>query len=392
MRPPLPRSFSPKLPGVLPLAALLSLAACGEPPPPPRAPEPPPTPAATPAPSPAPAPPPPALAPPAPEVKSVAATPLAPPARFACKLAPMAWSARTLKLQRAPGAKPFASFTQSAALTTTIPAGEAKSEGLYLEAKLGGVDARGYVEADAVPLYPAGAMALQGVAVIAPGQVLAWEKAEVDSVTFTVPLDPRVALGASAATSLTASQPCAYFATTRASFDPLTVTGSTSREVNIPKQTKIPLSTQPGGAAAMVFDFTARTENLDVLARNGLDVLVAYKTPGYVLYGWTARSLLVRRTETVQRPAVVTTPPPSAAVRNTSMGWKKKQCDAPVTVHASRGEEVFVFATVAPNTPIETAGTVRGLTLAALPGSDLLPADDVTFGVDPAALKGCKDL
>lgn len=382
-RPSLPRSLHRSLPRLLPL---LALAACGEPPPPPRAPEPPPAPPiAKPAPSPAPAPA--VVAPP-----KVAAAPLAPPARFACKLAPMAWSAQTLKLQRAPGAKPFASFTQSAALTATIPAGEAKAEGLYLEAKLGGVDARGYVEADAVPLYPAGAMALLGVAVIAPGQVLAWQKAEVDSVTFTVPLDPRVALGPSAATSLTASQPCAYFSTTRASFDPLTVTGSTSREVNIPKQAKIPLSTQPGGAPAMVFDFTARTDNLDVLAKNGLEVLVAYKTPGYVLYGWTARALLVRRTETVQRPPVVTTPPPSAAVRNTSMGWKKKQCDAPLALHASRGDEVFVFATVAPNTPIETAGTVHGLTLVAVPGSDLLPADDVTFGVDPAALQGCKDL
>ena len=117
----------------------------------------------------------------------------------------MVWSAKTLKLQRAPGAKPFASFTQSAALAATIPAGEASAEGLYLEAKLGGVDARGYVEADAVPLYPAGAIALQGVAVIAPGQALAWQKAEVDAVSFTVPLDPRVALGPSAATSITTS-------------------------------------------------------------------------------------------------------------------------------------------------------------------------------------------
>jgi len=304
----------------------------------------------------------------------------------------MVWSAKTLKLQRAPGAKPFASFTQSAALAATIPAGEASAEGPYLEAKLGGVDARGYVEADAVPLYPAGAIALQGVAVIAPGQALAWQKAEVDAVSFTVPLDPRVALGPSAATSITTSQPCAYFGTKPAAFDPLTVTGSTSREVNIPKQAKIPLSTQPGGPPAVVFDFTARTENLDVLARNGLEVLVGYKTPGYVLYGWTARSLLVGRTETVQRPPVLATPPPSAAPRNTSMGWKKKQCDAALPLVASRGDEAFVFATVAAGTPVETAGTVRGVTLVALPGSDLLPADDVTFGVDPAGLQGCRDL
>lgn len=304
----------------------------------------------------------------------------------------MAWSSQTLKLQRTPTAKPFASFTQSSALSATLPVGEAKAEGLYLEAKLGGVDARGYVASDAIPLYPAGAMALLGVAVVAPGQVLAWQKATVDSVTFTVPLDPRVSLGQPPSSALTASQPCAYFGTAHTSFDPLTVTGSTSREVNIPKKAKIPLSTQPGGAPAMVFDFTARTENLDVLAKNGLEVLVAYKTPGYVLYGWTARSLLVRRTETLQRPAIVTTPAPSAAVRNTSMGWKKKQCDAALPLVASRGDETFVFATVAANTPLETAGTVHGLTLVALPGSDLLPADDVTFGVDPAALQGCKDV
>ena len=120
--------------------------------------------------------------------------------------------------------------------------------------------------------------------------------------------------------------------------------------------------------------------------------LTALLNPGGSGTAGTARSLLVGRTETVQRPPVLATPPPSAAPRNTSMGWKKKQCDAALPLVASRGDEAFVFATVAAGTPVETAGTVRGVTLVALPGSDLLPADDVTFGVDPAGLQGCRDL
>lgn len=314
---------------------------------------------------------------------------IANPSRVACIWGTKTWTGGTLKLRFSATSPAFSTVQNPDSVKVVLAAGKSKDASL-VEVDVGSATIRAVLPSDEIPLYPTTAAPVGGFAVPLGTARVKLRESAVDAVTFGVETGPLV----KPASDLRSTKPCAYFAVSEQSFDPVAATGSpwTTRAAVL-RPIKTPLLTKLDGGESASLDVNDSAQRVTVLATSGDQSRIAWQTADALYFGWVSSKGLVNSAETVASPSAKTstTAANKPAKRDTGIAaWKKVTCAEELPIVAQTKSEKFTVGTVKPGKVIQVGPNAEGLTRVAFPDSDLLAEGDAGFWVPTEKAVACK--
>nr|MBP9113849.1 hypothetical protein [Polyangiaceae bacterium] len=293
------------------------------------------------------------------------------PGQVACIWSTKTWTAGSIKLRFSPTSPAFSSMQNPDNVKVVLAAGRNKEASLA-EVDMGSVTIRAVLPSDEIPLYPTTAAPVGGFAVPLGSARVKLRESSVDAVTFGVETGPLM----KPASDLRSSKPCAYFAISEQSFDPVPATGSpwTARAAVL-RPLKTSLQTKLDGGESASLDVNDSGQRVAVLATSGDSSRIAWQTADALYFGWVSTKGLVNSAEAVNAPSFKTTTTAAGKPTKRDTGiaaWKKVTCPEELPLVAQTKTEKFTVGSVKASKVIQLGPNSNGLTRVAFPETDLL--------------------
>jgi len=189
------------------------------------------------------------------------------------------------------GGTPFARIKRASA-RLILPPGKA-SGGAAIEVEAGGLEVRGYIDADTIDLRPAKPFVMNGFVIPSVHARLRWTEAASGELTVTHELKE----GIEVLTPLRVRRPCDDFSIDDVSFDPEAALpkGKTKQVMALRSGPSIPLSIEPGGApVARLVASTDSINEVTVLETRGAASRIATWVDDSFVFGWVKSASLTK--------------------------------------------------------------------------------------------------